>query len=117
VYRCSGVVDCYWMWGHVSWVPRAAGASALQTTHLGRRGEVRPRSCEVGPISGMPRVSHRQYAQGVEEWSDIGHQDMLTSDIGKSNNKAGPREVDPRPLTSYQLGRSLGHEGPCVWCG
>jgi len=37
------------------------------------------------------------------------------SDIGDSNNRAGPQEVDPRPHTSYQLGRRLGHESPCVW--
>jgi len=39
------------------------------------------------------------------------------SDIGDSNRKAGPREVGPRPHTSYQLGGSLDHEGSMrvVW--
>jgi len=50
--------------------------------------------------SRRPRVSHRQYAQGFEEWSDIGHQDILTSDLDKSNSRAGSREVDPRPVIS-----------------
>jgi len=37
------------------------------------------------------------------------------SNIGDSNSRAGPREVDPRPHTDYQLGRSLDHEGSfCV---
>jgi len=41
----------------------------------------------------------------------------MSSDIGESNNGAGPREVDPRQHTSYQLGRSLDHEGSMrvVW--
>jgi len=33
----------------------------------------------------------------------------MSSDIG--NSGAGPQEVDPRQHTSYQLGRSLDHEG------
>ena len=65
-------------------------------------------------------------SQGVEEWSSVDHQDVLlcprqycegdvTSDIGDSNSRAGPCEVDLRPHTSYQLGRSLDHEGSmCV---
>jgi len=36
----------------------------------------------------------------------------VSSDIGESNNGAGPQEVDSRQHTSYQLGRNLGHEGP-----
>ena len=48
----------------------------------------------------------RQYSEGDER-----------SDIGDSNSRAKPREVDPRPHTNYQLGRSLDHEGPMrvVW--
>jgi len=48
----------------------------------------------------------RQHSEGDE-----------TSDIGDSNNRAGPREVDPRPHTNYQLERSLDHEGSMrvVW--
>ena len=34
----------------------------------------------------------------------------MTSDLGDSNNRVRPQEVDPRPHTSYQLGRSLDHE-------
>jgi len=51
--------------------------------------------------------------QGVDEWSDIDHQDVLmcprqqsegdvTSGISDSNSRT--REVDPRQHTSYQLG-------------
>jgi len=51
--------------------------------------------------------------QGVDEWSDVDHEDVLichrqqsegdvTLDIGDSNNRVGPREVDPRQHTSYQ---------------
>jgi len=61
-------------------------------------------------------------SQSAKEWSGVDHQDVLmcsrqhsegdvTSDIGDSNNRAGPREVDPIPHTNYQLGRSLDHEG------
>jgi len=41
----------------------------------------------------------------------------VTSDIGDPNSRAGPREVDPRLHISYQLGRSLYHEGSLhvVW--
>jgi len=53
--------------------------SASQTVRLEGRGVVRHRS------SGCADVS---------------------SDIGESNSGAGPQEVDPRPYTSYQLGRS-----------
>ena len=42
----------------------------------------------------------RQFSEGDE-----------TSNIGDSNNEAGPREVDPRQHTSYQLGRRLDHGG------
>ena len=67
-------------------------------------------------------------SQGAEEWSEIDHQDVLMcprqhsdsdeiSNIGDSNRRVGPREVGPRPYTSYQLGRSLDHEGSMhvVW--
>jgi len=84
--------------------------------------------CKLGPTSGVDQCLARHGSQGVEEWSGINHQDVLmcprqysegdeTSDIGDSNNRAGPREVDPRPHTSYQLRRSLDHEGSCVRCG
>jgi len=58
----------------------------------------------------------------VRHWSpgciDVSLGSVERSDIGYSNNRAGPREVDPRLHTSYQLGRrSLGHESPYVWCG
>ena len=49
----------------------------------------------------------------VRHWSS-GCVDV-SSDIDESNSGAGPREVDPRPRTSYQLGRNLDHEGSmCV---
>ena len=41
----------------------------------------------------------------------------VSSDLSKSNSRAGPQEVDPRKHTSYQLERSLNHEGSMrvVW--
>jgi len=83
---------------------------------------------KVGPTSGVGQCLASHVSQGAEEWSDADHDDVLMcpqqyhevhekSDIGDSNSKAGPREVDPRLHTSYQLGRSLGHDSPCVWCG
>jgi len=83
---------------------------------------------KMGPMSGVGQCLARHMSQGAEEWLGIDHQDILmcprqysegdeTSDIGDSNSRAGPREVDPIPHTCYQLGRSLGHEGSMhvVW--
>ena len=83
---------------------------------------------KLGPTSGMGQCHASGTRQGADEWSDVDHQNVLTcsrqqsesdvtSDIGDSNSRAGPREVDPRPHTSYQLGRSLDHEGSMrvVW--
>jgi len=72
--------------------------------------------CKLGPTSsrgqrfavGTPRVSRRGQTSIIRicwPWTS------------KSNSRVGSQEVDPRPLTSYQLWRSLGHEGPCMWCG
>jgi len=77
---------------------------------------------KLGPTSGVGQCLARHVSQGAEEWSDIDHQDMMmcpwqhsegdeTSDIGDSNNRVGHQEVDPGPHTSYQLERSLDHEG------
>jgi len=57
-------------------------------------------------------------SQGVEEWSGVDHQDVLkcpqpqsegevTSDIGDSNNRDGPREVNPdhTPVISSEKSR------------
>ena len=51
--------------------------------------------------------------QGSDEWSDVDHRDVsicpqqqsevdVTSGIGDSNGRIGPREVGPRQHTSYQ---------------
>jgi len=83
---------------------------------------------KLGPTSSVGQCLARHESQSAEEWSGVDHQDVLmcprqysegdeTSDIGDSNNRAGRREVDPRPHTSYNLGRSLDHEGSVrvVW--
>jgi len=68
---------------------------------------------KLGPTSGMGQCLASDASQGAEEWSDVDHQDVLmcprqqskgdvTSDIGDSNNEAGPQETDPRQHTSYQ---------------
>jgi len=81
---------------------------------------------KLGPTSGVGQCLARHVSQGAEGWSGVDHQDLLmchrqqsegdvTSDIGDPNSIAGTREVDPKPHPSYQLGRSLGHEGSmCV---
>ena len=77
---------------------------------------------KLGPTSVVGQCLARHVSQGTEEWSEANHQDVLMcprqggegderSDFGDSNSRAGPREVDPIPHTSYQLGRSLDHEG------
>ena len=77
---------------------------------------------KLGPTSGVGQCLTMHVSKDAKEWSDIDHQDVLrcprqhsegdeTSDIGDSNNRAGPREVGPRPHTNYQLGRNLDHEG------
>ena len=74
---------------------------------------------KLGPTSGVGQCLARHVGQGSEEWSETDHQDVgdERSDIGDSNMRAEPREVDPRPHTSYQLGRSLDHQGSMrvVW--
>jgi len=68
---------------------------------------------KLGPTSGVGQCLARYVSQGAKEWSDVDHQDVLmcprqqsegdvTSDIGDSNSRTGPREMDPRPYTSYQ---------------
>jgi len=68
---------------------------------------------KLGPTSDVGQCLARQVSQGAEEWSGVNHQDVLmcsrqqsegdvTLDIGDSNSRAGPREVDPRPHTNYQ---------------
>jgi len=67
---------------------------------------------KLGPTSGVGQFLARHVCQSVEEWSGIDHQDVLMcprqysegderSNIDDSNNRAGPREVDPKPHTSY----------------
>jgi len=76
---------------------------------------------KLGPTSGVGQCLARHVSQVAEEWSDIDHQDVLMcprqcsegddrSNIGDSNRRAGPREVGPRPYTSYQLRRCLDHK-------
>ena len=97
--------------------------------------DVGPRT--LGPTSGegqhlaygTPRASRggQQYAQDVSQTVRPGHRGVVrhqssgyvdvSSNLGKSNSGVGLQEVDPRPRTSYQLGRSLDHEGSMrvVW--
>jgi len=66
----------------------------------------------MGPTSGMGHCLTSKMSQGDDEWSDVDHQDVpicprqseanVTSGIGDSNNRTGPREVGPRQHTSYQ---------------
>ena len=76
---------------------------------------------KVGPTSGMGQCLARHVRQGTEEvvrhWSpgcaDVSPGSVERSGIGDSNNRVGPWEVDPRPHTNYELGRSLCHKSPC----
>jgi len=65
-------------------------------------------------VSGM--------SQGVDEWSDVDHQDVptclrqqseadVTSDISDSNSRTGSRNVDPKQQHQLSIGGCLGHEG------
>ena len=67
----------------------------------------------MGLTTDIGQCLARHVSQGVEEWSGVVHQDVLmcprqqsegdvTSNIGDSNRRAEPREVSPRPYTSYQ---------------
>jgi len=78
---------------------------------------------KLGPTSGVGRCLAKHVRQGAKESLGVERPDVLmcprqysegdeTSDIDDSNSRVGPREVDPRPHISCQLGRSLYHEGP-----
>ena len=74
-------------------VPRAARASISRST-----------------CAKEPRVVRHQSLG----YTDMSLDSMERSDIGNPNSRAGPGEVDPISDASYQSGRSLYHDGPCV---
>jgi len=68
---------------------------------------------KLGPTSDMGQCLANGTRQGADESSHVDHQDVLmcprqqsegnvTSGVGDSNNRAGPREVDPKQHTNYQ---------------
>jgi len=86
-----------------------------------------PRVSRSGQASVTYVRSHKRYTQSASQTvrpegrGVVRHRSSrcadVSSDIGESDSGARPREVDPRPHTSYQLGRSVDHKGSMrvVW--